>query len=226
MAGRFEGERVAEGPRVIVYALVDPRDGQIRYVGKSFRSAHRRLRRHLAPCYLRGSTHKERWLRVLLSLGLEPQVVVLEQCESADALSAAERAHIERLRCEGADLTNASDGGEGGSGPHTAESKEKIRRALTGKPKSATHRLRSGLASRGRRASDETRARLRALHQGKPGPVRRGVQNGRAKLSETQVREIRRLRGVVSQRALAQQFGVSKAAVRFAQTGKNWRHLR
>lgn len=47
---------------MIIYALTDPRTDEIRYVGKSHRTPHRRLRRHLAPCYLKGNTYKERWI--------------------------------------------------------------------------------------------------------------------------------------------------------------------
>ena len=147
-----------------VYALVDPRDGRTRYVGKTMRTVHRRLRRHLVPCMLRGNSYKERWIRQLLSLGMEPTITVLQACTSLADLNDAERFHIARLRGLGAQLTNATAGGDGGSGPHTEESKEKSRRALSGKPKSEEHRKRSGAARRGLRASEQTRAKLRAAH--------------------------------------------------------------
>ena len=38
---------------MIVYGLFDPRTKKIRYVGKSFRTAHRRLRRHPNNCWRR-----------------------------------------------------------------------------------------------------------------------------------------------------------------------------
>ncbi len=154
---------------MIVYALIDPRTDRIRYVGQTVRSARRRLRRHLAPCYLRGTTRKEKWLRDLLTDGLEPRLEILQACSTTAALDVAERQHIARLRAAGEDLTNLAPGGDGGGGPHTPESREKIRRALTGKPKSEEHRRRSGLASRGRRASLATRALLSAQRRSRPG---------------------------------------------------------
>jgi hypothetical protein len=43
---------------MIIYALIDPRNGDVRYVGKSHRAAHhRRLRRHLAPTGLINPVH-------------------------------------------------------------------------------------------------------------------------------------------------------------------------
>lgn len=206
---------------MIIYALIDPRNDKIRYIGKSQRSAHRRLRRHLAPCYLTGDTHKERWLRVLLALNLEPRIEVLQTCETAEQLAAAERQHIARLRADGADLTNATDGGDGvGGWSHSDESKERIRRALTGKPKSPQHRARTIAAIRGRRASLQTRMLLSAMRAGKR-PSAAVVAAHPRKLTDEQVIEIRSLRGLVSQRLLGERFGVSKTAIRYVQTGRN-----
>lgn len=56
-------------------------------------------------------------------------------------------------------------------------------------------------------------------------PLKRGSTNGQARLTEAQVGEIRSLRGVVPQRALAARFGVSDATVCRAQTGVNWSHV-
>lgn len=53
----------------------------------------------------------------------------------------------------------------------------------------------------------------------------RGSVSVSAKLSEGQVREIRRRRPAETLRALASEFGVSHTAVRRACVGTNWRHL-
>jgi DNA-binding transcriptional regulator YiaG len=210
---------------VIVYALVDPRDQRIRYVGKTHRTAQRRLRRHLAPCYLTGDTHKERWIRVLLAAGMEPTIVVLERCGSAEELVASERRHIARLRYEGAALTNGTDGGDGmGGWQHSDESKEKIRRALLGKPKSETHRRRSALSRRGLKASVETRTKLSEMRRGK-APAAAVLAAHPRKLSDEHVVEIRSLRGLVSQQSLADRYGVSKTAIRYVQQGRNLAHV-
>jgi len=54
---------------------------------------------------------------------------------------------------------------------------------------------------------------------GKP----KGIHHGQAKLTETQVRQIRIMPG--SQRALAKIFGVSHQTIYFIKTGKSWSHL-
>lgn len=211
---------------MIVYALIDPRDGAVRYVGKTHRTAHRRLRRHLAPCYLVGDTHKERWVRVLLRLGLEPEIRVLERCDDADLLCERERAWIALYQTGGAALTNATPGGDGRGRQHTAETKSKISASLRGRPKSAEHRRRTGEAQQHRRISPETRAKMSASAKGRETPRLPGDRNGRAKLTPEQVEYVRSVRGVVSQRELARRFGVSNTAIRYAQTGRNWGHLR
>ena len=156
---------------MIVYALSAPRDGRVRSTGKTHRSAQRRLRRHRPPCYLRGETHKERWLRALLQLDLEPRIVELATCLTADELNAAERRLIAEYRAAGVDLTNATDGGDGVGFAHAPETKAKISAALTGKPKSPEHRARAANAARGRYVSDETRQRQSDMRLGRPGRV-------------------------------------------------------
>ena len=50
-----------------------------------------------------------------------------------------------------------------------------------------------------------------------------GEANPRAKLTEEQVQEIRRLRGVLSQRQVAEDFGVSWHQISHIQRGENWK---
>ncbi len=57
------------------------------------------------------------------------------------------------------------------------------------------------------------------LHGGRPLP---GEENGRAKLTQEQVAEIRRLKGVIGARPLAKRFGVSRSAIQFIHQNKHW----
>lgn len=58
-------------------------------------------------------------------------------------------------------------------------------------------------------------------------PAPRGIRNGRVKLSEQDVLDIRANYALcrVTQAELAQRFGVSSASINFIVNGKNWRHL-
>lgn len=57
------------------------------------------------------------------------------------------------------------------------------------------------------------------------GTVPRGERSGTAKLTETQVREIRQRVGTDSLRALAREYGVSHTAIRRAANGTKWAHV-
>ena len=70
-----------------------------------------------------------------------------------------------------------------------------------------------------------THADNMADKRGKHSDPRPGEKNGRAVLTEQQVREIRRLRGYETQRQIAESFGVSRSLVSMIQTRKKWRHL-
>jgi len=53
----------------------------------------------------------------------------------------------------------------------------------------------------------------------------RGERHGRARLNPSMVREIRSLRGKVSQSALGRRFGVPQTAISAVQLGKTWQHV-
>lgn len=52
-----------------------------------------------------------------------------------------------------------------------------------------------------------------------------GVKNGRAKLTDSQVREIRQLKGKLSQTEIADMFGVRGITIRKIFENKHWRHV-
>lgn len=57
------------------------------------------------------------------------------------------------------------------------------------------------------------------------GTVPQGERNGHAKLTEDDVREIKRSRGKVTQRELAKRFGVGHANIAQIQRGFSWKHV-
>jgi hypothetical protein len=102
------------------YALCDPRDGAIRYIG---RTTHQPKWRRYFHIWLARDTddgsHKSNWIRQLLVLNLEP---FLEDLGEGDENVEAE--FIAYAKERGCNLTNGTEGGDGG--PLTEGTKKKL----------------------------------------------------------------------------------------------------
>lgn len=113
-----------------IYSLTDPRDGRIRYVGKTD-NLKRRLRHHIHDALHRGEkNHRSNWLYNLVSTGQLPTMSVLESGDGDWVV--AEKKWIATFRAAGLDLVNATDGGEGMEGA-SEETRAKLRAIMTGR---------------------------------------------------------------------------------------------
>jgi hypothetical protein len=139
--------------KCLIYALVDPRTEEIRYIGKSSRGMVR-PRQHSQAARLTDGTHKANWIKGLVSAGMMFRVSVLEELSEVASLDAAERRWIARGRSLGWPLTNATDGGDGTLGLKFTEE----------------HRRKIAMARLGKQHSPETRARMSTAKKGKPLP--------------------------------------------------------
>lgn len=61
-----------------IYALIDPRNDEIRYVGQTYQTPQARLRNHLSASKRGVRTHVACWLRGLILNGFKPIMVELE----------------------------------------------------------------------------------------------------------------------------------------------------
>lgn len=96
--------------RSAVYRLVDPRTGEVRYIGVTDIAPATRLRQHLSEP-LRNN-HKQNWFRELAQLGLRPILEVVAIVPH-DARAEAEKQAIAEGRRKGWPLTNLTGGGDG-----------------------------------------------------------------------------------------------------------------
>lgn len=111
----------------VIYGLVDPNSNEVRYVGKAI-DLYTRIRNHYKPSRLIAKTHKNNWLKTLFIDGLKPLVIILEICESEKELNECEIKWIKYYRELGCDLTNATDGGDGGKlSPESIEKMKKTK---------------------------------------------------------------------------------------------------
>jgi hypothetical protein len=179
--------------KVYIYALFDPRDGEIRYVGKTD-DLCRRYAHHLCPAYYKRGHKKFKWIQSLERRQLTPRLLVLQECDESTWIE-AERWWIWHLRREGNRLTNMTAGGDGTWGyRHSPESKQKmsviakgkkraprtpeyfetLRQRLTEQNKSPEMRAKVSAHHSGKAKSDETREKLRQANKGRtkrPGEI-------------------------------------------------------
>jgi hypothetical protein len=165
-----------------IYSLSDPRTGEIRYIGITFRG-RQRYNEHLSRAATGGRTHRDCWVRSLASEGLRPAYSVLE-VGNGEGWQERERSWIAKHREDGR-LTNRTDGGEGLPGyvpsPELRRKWSKARRGvpyrpwrkppMLGRRQSPEAREKIRQAGTGRTHSEATRARLSARRKGRPLPT-------------------------------------------------------
>lgn len=129
--------------KLLVYGLIDPFSQEIRYVGKSVTGLSR-PRCHWNQSELKYKTRKSAWVKSVLSTGAVPEILVLETCTTHEDLVEAEIHWIGILRMIGANLTNATRGGDG----------------CWGRVLSPETRRQIGQSQKGKTISAQTRARI------------------------------------------------------------------
>lgn len=119
--------------RAFIYALTDPRDGQIRYVGKTF-NLESRFRGHLKE---KIGSKKNNWIHGLRSAGLKPSVEVLEtiDCKDDSDWADSERFWISTLSFYGFRLLNLTSGGDSGFSM-SSETRTKLSKIASNRPMS------------------------------------------------------------------------------------------
>ncbi len=93
--------------RGVVYALFDPIDFGVRYVGRTTGTVRERICNHMSEVRMFHPDHdnaKRRWLRELLVMGIKPSWGVLEECDAFDLVEREEH-WTNELRPSCSDLT-------------------------------------------------------------------------------------------------------------------------
>ena len=154
----------------LIYGLVDPRSDTVRYIGWCYNLTSR-LKDHICRAAAnKEDTWKARWIRKLLTLGLRPIAVVLEETTAEDRGN-RERWWIADMRAKGCPLTNTANGGPGCPGyKHSPETIAKFAAKLRGRPKSMDHREKLRISHLGMKASIEARLKMSQSHRGQKMP--------------------------------------------------------
>jgi len=98
-----------------IYTLSDPRNNNVRYVGKTDR-INKRLWYHITPTKLNKNTHKNNWIKKLLKENIKPDIKVIDKVPYKE-WKYWETYWISQMKSWGFNLTNSTSGGDGfGSG--------------------------------------------------------------------------------------------------------------
>lgn len=132
---------------VFIYLLKHPQTSEVRYVGRAF-NPHARLNGHVSKARCAPDSPVACWVRSLLDRGLRPILRVVDEA-GLDDWQAREQFWIAHHREHGARLLNLTAGGDGLIGA------------------SDSTRVKIGAASRGRRHTQEARARMSEWRRGR-----------------------------------------------------------
>lgn len=105
-----------------IYALIDPTNNNVRYIGKTM-YPEKRKSRHFRKT--NNKTHKEKWVSSLLAKNIIPIFKILVCTEECN-LNNCEIEYIKHYS-QFVKLTNGTKGGDGGSRPQTEKVKERMR---------------------------------------------------------------------------------------------------
>lgn len=172
-----------------IYILLDPKNGDVRYVGKSD-NPNKRLKEHIKKC--RNSvTYKNNWVLSLLNEGKTPLLEVIDDVPY-DEWGFWETYYIDLYKSWGFKLTNTAPGGIGGDlGPevnrkisqskkgykHTEESKKKMSEYRIGKKltedtkKILSNKLIGNQRSLGTNHSEEFKNKMSKTMSGENNPM-------------------------------------------------------
>jgi hypothetical protein len=133
-----------------IYVLKDPRNNEIRYVGKTVKKLSDRLCSHICVAKKREViNHRTNWIYSLLSQGLEPIMELIETVPVNEGWQERERYWIKHYRELGYNLVNVTDGG-GGDGPIVCKWNVNRHSGMRGKKMSDEHRAKISKSLKGK----------------------------------------------------------------------------
>jgi hypothetical protein len=146
---------------IYIYCLRDPRSGDVRYVGKTNNPKKRRVT-HYAQSMLEHGRAKTKWVLELRSLGLRPELHVLETCDET-TWRERERfwiAHYSGIR----KLLNARLGGEI-IPPRTKESYRAQGERMRGRPRPPEVLAKMSKSLKGHNVSESAKQKIREANR-------------------------------------------------------------
>jgi hypothetical protein len=143
-----------------IYALKDPRNNEIRYVGITKKTVEERIKDHLKMAKTKPNRWVYNWINEVLNSGMSLIVDVLEEVNDS-IVCERERYWILYGKENGWRLTNATEGGEGVAGYRfTENAREKISKSSREKWSDPSFREKVLSARKGYHHTEETKRKI------------------------------------------------------------------
>lgn len=204
-----------------IYGLYDPRNGNLRYIGKSIRP-NERLSNHLND---KSKTWRTNWFSELKREGLKPILYIFDALPESEDWAVKEIEYIAYAKSRGIRLTNCTDGGDGVtnlSGP----GKERMLKTWKGRKHKPETLIKLSKASKGRLHSKEWKNNMSKTMKGRKITWKNKVGKANEKLNDDQIVQIRKLlNDKVSQYTIADMFNVHQGTISNIKNGKCYANI-
>jgi hypothetical protein len=154
--------------KVKIYTLADPRNNEIRYVGKTVQSLEKRLCGHISAAITnKEHNYRSNWIKQLTNNNLLP---IIELVESVDEniWEQTEQYWIAQFKAWNFSLVNMTEGGDGNKNQFVSkETIEKRAQAIRGVARPLEVREKISLGHKGKKLSTTTKEKLKAINTGK-----------------------------------------------------------
>lgn len=154
--------------KIFIYAIFDVKyPNIIRYIGKTKKKVEDRLKQHIYLSKKKIKRPLNLWIKKLIDEGNNPSIKILEETNDKE-WAEREMFWIKKMKDNGDDLLNLTDGGESNLNyKPTEETKKKISENNKGKHYywlgrkfSDEHKNKIGLSGLGKKRTDETRQNI------------------------------------------------------------------
>jgi hypothetical protein len=169
-----------------IYILIDPNDGDIKYVGKTTQKLSYRLSAHMRE---KGKCHRVNWIKKLKEQNQKPRIMVIEEIDGGWPWQESERFWIKFFKKLGFNLTNNTSGGDGVP-DLPKETRQKISAAWIGIKHSAATIEKLKTCRTNFRHTDESKAKISAGNRGKKIHYRDKIAEANRKITDQQASEI------------------------------------
>ena len=164
---RLDSEiKLLRAGKTYIYILIDPRNNDIRYVGKSDNPLVR-LNEHIRKSENK-ITYKNNWIRSLIKNGVKPKLNIIDEVP-LEEWGFWEQYWIEQFKMWGFKLTNIANGGVGGNLGDIVN--KKISKALKGRKISKESKDKMSISSIGKKHSEGTKNKMSKQKVGVNNPM-------------------------------------------------------